>query len=143
PGRDRLPSQGPGFGPGCERRRLGREQTQRLLTEEAGAVATRPAAEHELGESCHVRRRGEQPGVARHASEFERAPVIHGAGSGMSARSPDVCVRSWRTVIPAVADPLSSAMYAETGSSRRTCPRSMSSISEVVVAMTLVSDARS
>ncbi len=46
-------------------------------------------------------------------------------------------------MIPAVGGPLSSAIYVETGSSRRTCPRSTSSISEVVVAMTLVSEARS
>ena len=46
-------------------------------------------------------------------------------------------------MIPVVPAPLNSGTYAATGASSRTRPRSSSTISAVVVATTLVSDARS
>src|SRR2546430_8784911 len=85
PGRYRLPPERPGFGPGAERRRLGREQANRLLAKQAPAVETRPATQYELGEPCDVGGRGEHACVAGHASELERTPVIDGAGDGMPA----------------------------------------------------------
>ncbi|PYP67597.1 MAG: hypothetical protein DMD36_14910 [Gemmatimonadetes bacterium] len=75
----------------------------------------------------------------RRASGASRASRYNGS----VARRPDVCVSRCRTVIAAVPEPLNSGTYVATAASSRTFPRSTSSMRDVVVAITFVSDARS
>src|SRR5207244_1838387 len=75
-GRYRLPSERPRFGRGSEGDRLGCEQADRFVAQQAAAVATRPAPQHELSESREVGRGGKQPCVARYPTQLERAAVV-------------------------------------------------------------------
>src|SRR3954466_1434316 len=66
-----------------------------------------------------------------------------GGASTRRAGSPDACSSKSRTVTASRSAPRHSAKHAATGSSRRKAPVRTNSITTVVVAITLVSDARS
>src|SRR5256886_8714692 len=87
-GRYRLPSERPRFGRGSEGDRLGCEQADRFVAQQAAAVATRPAPQHELSESREVGRGGKQPCVARYPTQLERTAVVDRTRDGMPAPHP-------------------------------------------------------
>jgi hypothetical protein len=62
---------------------------------------------------------------------------------GMAAGSPEVWVSSWRTVTFSRPRPVKDGSQREMGSSSRIFPSSTSTITAVVVATALVSEAKS
>ena len=77
------------------------------------------------------------------AKSMALATPLHAGLADKPGRSPEVCVSRWRSVtapLPWISKP---GIQRLTLSSRRSLPRSMSSMMDGVVAMTLVNDAPS
>ena len=82
-------------------------------------------------------------GVAEECSPFLRSRSSSGSWKPRQGRSPAECVSRWRTVTASFSRSPKAGRCFATGSSRSTAPSSTSSSTAVVVAITLVSDARS